>query len=657
MRVAVCCELRGPRCLLAVVTVVLLLLPAAAARDAHGAESGQVDFTRLSLEELKQVRIIDMEVSSAARYRQKITRSPHAISVITAEDIRRSGAVTIPDLLRMVPGVDVANAYGDAFGVSARGYNERFAQRMLVMIDGRTIYTWFTGGTIWEVEEVFLEDIERIEVIRGPSATLWGANSVTGVINIITKDPEDDPGLLLSQRVGTQHHLESTVRYSGALSPDVHVSLTAGYRESEHARGTKDYCRVPKATARLKYRMGPDSVLHLFCGFSEQDGGVETTKYYGRSGIAGRVNYQMLRWNHSFSPTSDLQVQGFRRQFQLHADNKDVFIEEDIYNLDVQHSFRAAPGNRVLWGLNYRNTQMNSTYNDPRRDSDDLIGCFFQDEIEITGQLTLIAGIKYENNSFTGRDFSPRASLLYSPSSQHHFRLAVARAFRTPGFSENSLYLRNTLPTPFERVPVVTTRGNRHLEPERMTSCELGYRTVLFDRAGFNVELYYSELDRVIDYALERRGLPVQVRFENAYDTVARGIEIELDFPVTEWWTLTANYTWQSVEKRRANQDLTGVPRHKCNLRSYVELPGNLSVTATLHYVDATKWWLGNSATRIDDYLRLDLRVAKTFRDDRLELSVVGQNLTDRLHPEMSDGVGTYEVERLVYGQIVFRFK
>jgi len=203
------------------------------------------DFAELDLAEL-----LNTEVFSASKRVQKISEAPNAISVITAEEIKRSGAVDLPDLFRMVPGVDVINGYGGGYGVSARGFNEQFARRMLVLIDGRSIYTTLFGGVFWENEQVFLEDIKRIEVIRGPGATLWGANAVNGVINIITKDPEEDQGFMVTGKFGSKNFRENVTRYSDSLSDKFSFSLTGGFREDEGTRGIHDYRRVPKATGR-----------------------------------------------------------------------------------------------------------------------------------------------------------------------------------------------------------------------------------------------------------------------------------------------------------------------------------------------------------------------------------------------------------------------
>jgi iron complex outermembrane receptor protein len=287
---------------------------------------------------------------------------------------------------------------------------------------------------------------------------------------------------------------------------------------------------------------------------------------------------------------------------------------------------------------------------------DDLIGFFFQNELKIFDTLRLVAGLKYEKNSFTGGDWSPRGCILYSPWSNHHFRFSVSRAYRTPGFFEDSAHVAKTLPSPLPPFPIALVVGNEHLDPEEMTALELGYRTTLFKKLGFNAEFYYNELDDVSDIIITRNRLPLLVYWDNAFNAIAKGVEVAIDLPVTPWWTLKANYTFQEVENKRDNKDLQGTPKHKFTIGSRFTFTNGFSLDVQAHYVDDTRWGGLTGDTTIDDYVRLDIRVSQKLFNDKLELSVTGQNLTDKLHPEFSDGTGTYEVERLIYGQLTINF-
>lgn len=607
------------------------------------------DFAELDLEEL-----LNTTVFSASRREQKLSEAPNAMSVITKEDIKRSGAVDLPDLFRMVPGVDVVNVYGNAYGVSARGFNDRFAQKMLVMIDGRATYATFFNGVFWENDQVFLEDIERIEVIRGPGATLWGANAVSGVINIITRDPEEDQELMVTGKVGTKQYREGVARYSDSLTDKLSISLTGGYREDQGTRGVNDWRRVPKAAGRLKYKLSDNSTLHFFTGFNESEVGLDVSKFTTRTDAHVRNNYQMLRLEHQFADTSQFHLQLYRDIYQGHSSDKTVDIEEEKYDVELQHSFALGKAHHFVWGVNYRNTKADSKMLNRHSDHDDLIGFFLQDEFTISETLTFVAGVKYEKNSFTGDNWSPRGCFLYSPWNNHHFRFSVSRAYRTPGFFEDSGRLVKALPPPLPSFPIALIIGNKHLNSEKMTAYELGYRTTLLSRLGFNLELYYNEMNDLVD--LVPSSIPLIIRHENAYNAIAKGIEVALDLPVTPWWILKANYTFQEVENKRANNGIQGTPKHKINLRSRCTFTNGFNLDIIAHYVDDTKWNGLSEDTKVDGYVRLDIRIAQKFFDDKVELSVTGQNLTDKLHPEFADEIASYEVERLIYGQFTLNF-
>jgi len=609
------------------------------------------DFAELDLAEL-----LNTEVFSASKRVQKISEAPNAISVITAEDIKRSGAVDLPDLFRRVPGVDVVNVYGGTYGVSARGFNERFVSRMLVMIDGRSVYTTFFGGVFWENEQVFLEDIERIEIIRGPGGTLWGANAVNGVINIITRDPEEDQCFMVTGKFGSKNFRENVTRYSDSLSEKFSFSLTGGYREDEGARGVNDYRRVPKATGRAKYKLSDDSALHFLAGFNESEVGLELSLLNPRTDANIRNNYQMLRLEHQFSETSQFHFQIYRDSYEIHSSDKTIDVNEKKYDVELQHSFALGEKHHFVWGVNYRRTEVDSRLLDPESDHDDLIGLFLQDELMILDNLSFIAGVKYEDNSFTGGDWSPRGCILYSPWPNHHFRFSVSRAYRTPSFFADKVYLRPFLPNFPQPLNPLRITGNKDLDPEKMTAIELGYRTTLFEKIGLNVELYYNEIDDIIDVVTPMQLWPFHFNIDNAYNAIAKGIEVSVDFPITSWWMLRSNYTFQEMENKRANKDIIGTPKHKINLISSFTFNNGFSLDLMAHYVGETKWKGLSRVTKVDDYVRFDIRISQKLFNDKLELSFVGQNLTDKLHPETSDATGTYEIERLLYGQVTLQF-
>ncbi|MCP4715612.1 MAG: TonB-dependent receptor [Deltaproteobacteria bacterium] len=613
------------------------------------------------LSELDWEQLLDIEVISASRRLQKSSEAPGAIYVITHKDINRSGATCIPDVLRMVPGIDVANYYGNNYSVTARGLNEPFARRMLILVDGRSIYSPFYGAAYWENPQVFLEDIKQIEVMRGPGATLWGANAVNGVVNIITWDPEEKPGLSVTTRAGTKQFRETVLRLSGPLSKNLHGTITAGYHDDQGTRGVHDFRRMPRATARLKYALSEQSTLHLFAGFNEMtEYAIPYTANAPETDMRLRANFQMLRWEHRHSQTSNFHLQLYHSNFEANSTLKFFETECDTNEIELQHSFAAGDHHLILWGGNYRSSEARSSYLDAYNDHDDLVGFFVQDEIRVLDSLTVVGGVKFENNSFTGSDWSPRLSVLYTPAFDHQLRLTWSQAYRTPSFIENGMLMNSTFPPPLQQIPLATINGNRHLSTEKNTAWELGYRTTLFHKIKLNVELYYNNLKNLIEYHTNTSRLPADIQFRNNYNAVSMGTEIDLRFPVTSRWMLSANYTYQEVENKRAERDVNATPRHKVNVESHYLFQNGISLNIRAHFVAETKWrdpsgGLLNRFT-IDDYLRLDVRIAKKFFNNHLELAAVGQNLTDKLHPEGTEGFTVFESDRLIYFQATWQY-
>jgi len=361
----------------------------------------------------------------------------------------------------------------------------------------------------------------------------------------------------------------------------------------------------------------------------------------------------MLRWKHEFSNTSQLDCQFYYSKQEI-KESRDTFIETDEYEIAAQHTFSLGSINQIIWGGNYRTTEADTMPFNSGSDDDTLVGLFAQDEITILDTLRLVAGLKYEHSTFTGSDYSPRGSLLYSPHPDHHLRFSVSRAHTLPSFLENSLNIKFSPSLGF--LSLLLPKGNKHLDTEKITAYELGYRTTLFNRAGLNVELYYNDLKDAILVTPVRKGLPFPLIFDNGFDAISKGVEVSVDLPLTSWWKLSANYTFQEVKKRDEHTDMYGIPKHKFNIWSSFTFRNGFSLDLMAYYVDDTKWDGLIEDVKIDDYLRFDVRIAQKLYNDRLELAFVGQNLTDKLHPESADGAGTYEVERLLYGQITYKY-
>ena len=588
--------------------------------------------------ELDMEALMEIEVVSASRRPQKISEAPNAIYVITAEDIKRSGAVDLPDLFRGVPGLNVISMYGSSFGISGRGLNSAFGRGgLLVMIDGRSLYSSFFGGTFWENEEIFLEDIRQIEIISGTGATIWGGNAVSGVINIITKDPEEDQGIMISGKAGTEKLRGTVASYADTIDK-LSFRLTGGYWENEGFRGAHDYRRIPKATAKAKYKLSNNSVVYFSGGINRAQIGLDLTQFTKRTGSDFRSHYQMLRWEHEFSKDSQLILQTYHSTFQINSYDKEVRARENKIVIDVQHSFKLGDRHKVVWGFDYQKLGTESKLLTPESPDDDVVEFFVQEEVKIFDNVSIVGGVRATKTHRRDWELSPRFCVLYSPHDNHQFRFAYSRAYKTPSFGAQYMDIK-----PF---PFVVMQGDRDLSTEQMTSFELGYRTSFFHEVGINVELYYNRFERALGVPVTSF-FPVVIEWDNYYDIDLKGIEVSFDYPVTNWWRLKANYAYQG-------SDQNNTPKHKFNLSSSFTFKNGILLDIKTYYVDDTDW----GDTDIDGYTRLDVRIAKKFFNGKVELSVVGQNVSDKYHSEsVVVGDTANRVERTVYGQATLWFR
>lgn len=648
-------------------------------------------------------------VTIAAKRKQKREEVPSAVYVITAEDIQQMGANRLADVFRMAPGMDVVTVDGNSSLVSVRGFAidplgvngisnlAEFSKRLLVLVDGRAIYNPAFGGVFWDQEPVFLEDIERIEIIRGSGAALYGANAVNGVINIITKDPEATYGSRAKVTYGTQETLIGNMAYGDSVGR-FHYRITGGYAEDDgyddgvqidEIEDFNDFKRDPKVNFRGKYEFSDDTNAEVFAGFMD---GAQGEQFGGELFFNSRKDFDtgttrdltrafsQLRFNKTFSDTSDLHLQLFADYTDI--DEQDTVIldsegnpgfildpfEMDVrkYDIELQHSFELGAGNIVTWGANYRNNQLWSRLTGSEEEFDqeieegnasqkfkqehnDIFGLFFQDDYKIIDNLSLTAGVKMERNSFTGTDLSPRASLVYSPWKRHTFRASYSRAFRTPTFLEESGFFNVGFTIDedgFKGVPIELGEvGNDELRPERLDSYELGYQGVFFDKLEVNVETYFTRYKDLITS---------QPALDNSSRADTHGFEISLVYPFVSWFDLYTNYSFINFNAKISDEVLEGgspddtTPEQKANLGLRFKLKNGFSGNIDFHYVDRIKVF----DQFIDDYLRVDLRLAQKFWDGRGEIAVIGQNLQEDDHAEFID----VNVERAVFMSLGINF-
>jgi iron complex outermembrane recepter protein len=639
---------------------------------------GEIDFTQFSLEELKNVKI-----SSASKRPERLSEVPAAVYVITQEDIRRSGATSIPELLRMVPGVQVARISATEWAVNIRGLNELFSNKLLVLIDGRSIYTHVFSGVFWDIRDTVLEDIERIEVIRGPGASIWGSNAVNGVINIITKSARNTRGGELTALAGTEEGI-GTLRYGDVVGSDAFYRVYAKYfvrgklfeeeRDIQNDPSKSDW-HSGRAGFRMDWRPheGPNTYTFEGGGFysqydNELDRIVLTPPYFVEEEDTARAGggHFLSRWTHRISSTSSTALQFFYDYLNKDFDGGNV--RTHTADLEFQHHFRVMERNDLIWGLNWRfiSDRFDESIDistDPASEDYHLFSAFLQDRIQVfPDRFSLILGAKFEHNEYTGLDVQPSARFLWTPRERHTFWGAISRAVRVPSRIEHDGVISGFVFPPqdsgFDRPVILQLRGESGLEAETLIAYELGYRFQPAKPFWLHVASFYNDYDRLIAVRLDGRVLPeigadnqviIPTYFDNNFSGESYGFEVSAFWQATDFWRLQAAYTFLETELHQKIPDVDAGfqnillfeganPRNQVSLRSDLDLTDQLELNLWYRYVDRL------SENDVDSYATLDARLAWAPLPD-LELAVVGQNLFEQRHSEFS----SLEVERSVY--------
>jgi len=638
------------------------------------------DLTELPLEEL-----MNLEVTLVARKEQRLFEAPSAIYVITQEDIRRSGATSIPELLRLVPGMEVARIDASKWAISARGFNEQFANKLLVLMDGRSVYTPLFAGVYWDGQDTLLEDLERIEVIRGPAGTLWGANAVNGVINIVTKPGRDTQGGLVSAGGGTEERGFGGARYGGKIGDAAFYRAYIKYVKRDNAvtafdTEAADAWRVVRGGFRLDWDVGRRDVLTLQGDIYDGSAGQRVLlRSFSApfvqpldedASIAGRN--MLARWEHTFSPRSKIRLHSYydrtERQNALFRETRDTF------DVDFQHSLAVGERHALVWGMGYRLTTdvlpaTSVASFEPDRRSLHLLSAFVQDEITlIRDQLRLTLGSKFEHNDFTGFEVQPSGRLLWMPHRRHVVWTAVSRAVRTPARFEHDLRLELAVVPVNGLLNLVTVSGDPDFASEELMAYELGYRLQPINRLFLDLTTFYNSYKNLrtvepgVPFVSLRppAALISPARFGNRLRGETYGVEVIAQGSLTPGWRLTAGYTWLHIQLHRdaSSGDLMTEaaagddPAHQFHVRSYLDLPWKFECDTALYYVDHLV------APRVPSYIRVDLRLG--WRPTRaLDLSLVGQNVFDARHLEFGPGGGVISqtaVQRGVYGKLTWRF-
>lgn len=635
----------------------------------------------ISLEEL-----MNLEVTSVSRREQPLSQAPSAIYVVSRDDIRRSGATNLPDALRLVPGLQVARIDGNKWAVASRGFNNRFANKMLVLLDGRSVYTPLFSGVYWDLQDTLLEDVERIEVIRGPGATLWGANAVNGVINIITRDAAQTQGGFVTGTFGTADRAITGVRYGGRLGDHGHYRVYGQFSDRAaftlaSGVGASDQSDRLQVGTRVDWKPGlRDSVTVTADAFRADAG--QTLSAGGALPLTARSMTTstsssganvLTRWVRQIDPRSQLTFQFYYD----HLRRDDPLVRQEQRNLDVEVQQHITRGRHdVVWGLGHRRSSdalENSAFLafSPAARDVNLSSLFVQDEIALRpDRLRLTVGTKIEHNAYTQWEVQPGARLAWTPHRRQTLWASSSRAVRTPSRAESDVridFAPRVVPgAPLPVRPVLL--GSEAFEAEVLLAHEVGYRLMPASSVTLDVALFRNEYDRlrtfepldpVLEIGAAGPALLAPLRFSNLMTGTAQGLEVLTHWTPLTRWRMAASWSYVDVglRLRPESRDTLGMqieddsPRHQVRAQSY------LTVTPDVE-VDLLYYGVGRLPVQgVAAYHRLDARIAWRPRAP-VRLALVVQNLGTGRHAEFGSSLGetpTYS-PRATYVQCTWRF-
>lgn len=641
----------------------------------------------MKLEELvKQdvvVPALSTPVTTVERTPSTVGRSPAAVFVITPEMIRRSGARTIPDVLRMAPGVDVARINAHTWAISIRGFNQRFANKLLVQIDGRVVYNGTFGGVYWDQQDVVLEDVERIEVIRGPQTTMWGSNAVNGVINIITKRTSDTQGVLVQSGGGGQDKQDfNTVRYGAGNGNGMNWRVWG--QQFDRAPGwaanpadSNDAWHAQHGGFRMDYAPNKCETLtvegDLLNGIGGQRNMIPTVTPPFDATVSTSAAFPtgniLARYGQVFDKQTSWQVQTYYDHYAYNVPQ--VFSEQrDTYDIDLQYQFSPWEGHDFVTGANYRNS-MNTTdgtffVNYHPANFDTQWGSVFaQDTMTLSeDRCYFTLGIRLEQNTFGGFQPEPTARLLFLPTARQSFWLAVSRAAQNPTRSDTQIDVKEHIGPP--NVPVfLDILGNRNFRAADVVAYEVGYRAAPTDYFSWDIAGFINDYHSLS--GLGPVGPPVIVppgfvifpaEVENNTRATSYGCELAANYRINDCWRLYGAYTLFEINSAAVNPGGGAAPNNELYLSSSWDLCCNWKLDLIGRYVDSLRIESVSGTTLIPNYFEMDARIAWQATRS-LEVSFVGQNLLDSHHLEFIDGFSglvATEVRRSWYGMLTWSF-
>jgi len=663
------------RCHLTLLLAMFLAMPA-------WSQQKPPDLTGRSIEDL-----MNIEITSVSKKEEKLARTAAAIFVITAEDIRRSAANNIPDLLRMVPGLDVAQINGSTWAISSRGFNDQIANKLLVLIDGRTVYSPLFNGVYWDVQEVPLENIERIEVIRGPGAAVWGANAVNGVINIISKKASNTQGFMITGGGGTHDGAFGTAQYGGNLGPTTTYRVGGSNYDGRHlanlaGQNGDDGWNVLRAGFRADSKFGTkDSLTVQGDGYDGSEGEIVTavTSLALPQPLTSNLRMDiggwdiLSRWDRAISPTSQTTLQVYfdrtNRSDTTYAEGRNTF------DIDFHHHFAWGDRQDFVWGLGFRDTSDNIRGSfrfmfNPSAETQLLFSSFVQDEIAIVpGKLFLTLGARLEHNHFTGFDVQPSASIAWLANDRTTFWASISKAVGTPSQETDVRFNAGVFPGPGGLLILQSVFGTEQKNVDVLAT-EVGYRTQVSEQLSLDLTGFYDSYSNIISSDVgtayvELNPTPAHlvlpIFLENQLYGEGHGAEMDLNWKPARRWSLSPGFSYLQlhIHKTPSSTDVASIstiegssPRAQAQLRSQVELTSRWDWDTSVYFVGRLP------ALQVPSYTRLDTSLTWKARDG-LSFSLVGQNLLQNHHLEFNGPDQTVQsslVKRSLYAKVIWHF-
>ena len=635
------------------------------------------ELINLSLEQLSNI-----EVTSVSKKSEKESEAAAAIFVITQDDIHRSGMTSIPELLRMVPGLSVAQAGAHEWAISSRGATGQFANKLLVLMDGRTVYTPLFSGVYWDIQDTPLQDIERIEVIRGPGATLWGANAVNGVINIITKSAKDTQGGYASLSAGNIDNALTTVRYGAKIDDNNYARIYTKYDDRASFKTTANQDRhdawnKAQSGFRADGSNGGDLSYTIQGDIYHSHESTPTfvpvlsaalTNFVDNRDLAEGANV-LARLNHKDGDSANTTLQ----MYYDYVDRNTIVLEDkqNTFDIDLQRSWKPFESHEVVMGAGYRvvsdNEGTNHYFNlTPQNRTDNLFSAFGQDKIALIPEsFFLTLGSKFEHNAYSGFEMQPSGRLTWLIDSTQTWWSSISHAVRSPnrGSSDENLVLQ-TVPLGGGNYAFYQANG-RPTGSEKLNAYETGYRVQVTKQASVDISAFY---DRYSNLLVNNVGSVTTVNYPgfgnyfiipvtpvNGNVAHSHGVEIAANWDVTDYWKLTPSYSYIDFKRLYPEQLASLVvnkqPPQQASLRSVLLLPDDVEMDNSLYYVDGLK------NVNVKTSLRFDTRIAWKVMDN-LEVSLVGQNLLYGSHTEFTGFANERfaKVPRSGYGNITWKF-